>query len=56
MKNTIWIPEVNEIVSWGCDIARVMKVNFAGKCSIKLEHNKKIVRDIDISQLETFNH
>ena len=53
MKNQDWIPNVNEVVTWGCDAVRVMSMNFGGKVVIKMMDSGKLVRNIDISQLQS---
>ena len=49
MKNT-WIPQINETVSWGCDIGKVISLNFGGRLTIKVK--SKYIRNIDISEVE----
>ena len=55
MKDQKWIPQANEIVSWGCDTVKVISSNFCGKVSVKMlqqDGNGEIVKDIDISELQ----
>jgi len=49
MKNTIWVPEPFEKVTWGTDLVTVLSCNLGGKCSISLNGIK--IKDIDIEQL-----
>jgi hypothetical protein len=52
MEGKNWIPNVNEIVSWGCDAVEVMSVNFGGKANIKMVETGKYVKSVDISEFQ----
>lgn len=52
MKNSTWIPNVDEIVAWGCDAVKVISVDFGGRIKAKMIETNKIVKNIDISEVQ----
>jgi len=55
MKKSNWFPAPNELVKFRGQLFNIISVDMGGKCKIKQSKTRKVLSNIDISELEMVN-
>jgi hypothetical protein len=52
MKNVNWIPKQNELVKHKDKLYKVVCMKFSGSCTLKEVETQKVIKDININNLQ----